>query len=308
MEAHSEYIPLTDAELGELLINDTPQARENIRTIETLRSGVMEKKHLQRDVQNLRADVHDLKKDIHKLESKGEKLDDDGKRLLDDKRRNLEGKEINLRDKRAELIKRTPELRKTERAFTKLARREFANLDFGTEKDGALFYQSEAGRKTARRFCNEPGNEHCKTIDMTAAGKWLNRLTNTATERQQLDGERKSILNKSNDKAVWRSASLEFADRASGTVRTADKAARSVRECWDHKSQFLQTEVPALMRNREAGKVTSFEEIKPERFNRVDSVKAAVHVNQERVHEKKRAILQGREPEKPREEGRDHER
>ena len=295
-----EYTKLTEEEVGELLVSDTPEARVTFRKTEELAMDVIEIKNLQSEARELRTDIRELKSGIHRLEAKADRLDDVGKRELDNQRRKLAEKEVEFQKKQTKLVERAPELRTKEKALTKSLRSNMSNFNMRTEKDGAVLFSSEAGRRDAKRFCKEPGNEHCKTIDMTPGGKWLNRITDARTEQQRDDGDRaQPILSKPNDKAVWRAASLQFVKGTSGWINEADQSRLYASKGYYGDSHFYQAEIGTAMQNWRDRKVTGFREIKLE----ADST--ALHVTQEKVHERKKEILQGRDPGKPREEGRE---
>lgn len=94
--------------------------------------------------------------------------------------------------------------------------------------------QVVSNRDRANEFCGKPGNEHCRTVEMTQGGQWL--------EQQRL--YQGVLTNKQADR-VWANTSRDFAKSASGEPNAFVRA-----DSAGHRN-FAKIEKPALQHSRD---------------------------------------------------------
>lgn len=114
-----------------------------------------------------------------------------------------------------------------------------------TEKDGAVFYSGNANRNLAEQWCKRQGNEHCKTLEMTPGGNWL--------ERQRLY----EVLPKEQAFRLWKNLSERFANNASGKAQSFVQSGTAENRIWK------STEEKTLRANPKITRITYREQIAP---------------------------------------------
>ena len=166
------------------------------------------------------------------------------------------------------------EAEKKERELVEKLGNILPKLDVGTKENGAVFYdngvlsygedrQPFGSRELAKEFCKKEGNEHCKTLEDTPGGAWLNSLNLY------------DCLKAENADSVWLGLSTQFADQAKGEVNTFVKTESADHRTWEFaEKQTLRDNQKATQINYHFHPAPDFEVVKSEGLARpeVDAI------------------------------------
>src|SRR5215831_14453580 len=167
--------------------------------------------------------------------------------------------EQRLRELRESKDKTSPEYQKKQQEVSRDLHASIDRGDFDTKtpRNGAVFYDNGgsrqipkgadappprpgqmSNRERANEFCKQPGNEHCRTLEQTSGGKWLN-------DQKLYD----ALPQKDADKA-WGKMSGQYAKNAEG------EAHAFVRKDSAEHRVFRSTEQPELQHNQKVTGIT----------------------------------------------------
>jgi hypothetical protein len=114
-------------------------------------------------------------------------------------------------------------------------------LDFSTARDGAVFW-SGPNMRTAQQWAIANGKT---TLEQTSGGRYLDSLN--------LFGNESGMTGKQAAE-IWDSASVKFAEGASGNVHVFGTGAKKMNDFGSVRT-WWRIEKPALMKNKEIDRV-----------------------------------------------------